>query len=128
MAHPNEDLLRRGYEAFGSGDMDTVRETLSPDIVWHVAGNGQLSGDYRGIDDVLGLFGRLFEMTQGNFRFDIHDIIANDTHGVVLATLTASVGGKDITDRQVHVWHAQDGRGTEFWGYAEDQAALDEVL
>ena len=26
MAHPNEDLLRTGFEAFGRGDMDALRE------------------------------------------------------------------------------------------------------
>ena len=35
MGHPNEDLIRRGYDAFSSGDMDTLRELFHPDIVWH---------------------------------------------------------------------------------------------
>jgi ketosteroid isomerase-like protein len=35
MGHPNEDLVRRGYDAFGSGDMQTLRELFHPDIVWH---------------------------------------------------------------------------------------------
>ena len=26
MGHPNEDLIRRGYDAFSSGDMQTLRE------------------------------------------------------------------------------------------------------
>ena len=26
MAHPNEELVRRGYEAFAKGDMETLRE------------------------------------------------------------------------------------------------------
>ena len=33
MAHPNEELLRRGYEAFAAGDMDTVLSIFHPDIV-----------------------------------------------------------------------------------------------
>ena len=33
MGHPNEDLIRRGYDAFSSGDMDTLRELFHPDIV-----------------------------------------------------------------------------------------------
>jgi hypothetical protein len=35
MAHPNEELVRRGYEAFATGDMETLRELLDPEIVWH---------------------------------------------------------------------------------------------
>jgi uncharacterized protein len=46
MGHPNEDLIRRGYDAFSSGDMDTLRELFHPDIVWHAPGRSQLAGDH----------------------------------------------------------------------------------
>jgi hypothetical protein len=29
------DLARRGYEAVRSGDFETVREFLDPDVKWH---------------------------------------------------------------------------------------------
>ena len=45
MSHPNEDLIRRGYDAFSRGDMDTLRELFHPDIVWHAPGRSQLAGD-----------------------------------------------------------------------------------
>jgi ketosteroid isomerase-like protein len=35
MAHPNEELVRKGYDAFNRGDMDTLRELFDPEIVWH---------------------------------------------------------------------------------------------
>ena len=56
MGHPNEDLIRQGYDAFSSGDMDTLRELFHPDIVWHASGRSQLAGDHQGVDTVLGLF------------------------------------------------------------------------
>ena len=46
MGHPNEDLIRQGYDAFSSGDMDTLRELFHPDIVWHASGRSQLAGDH----------------------------------------------------------------------------------
>jgi len=55
MAHPNEELVRRGYDAFASGDMDTRRELFDPQIVWHFAGRSPLAGDHRGVDAVLGV-------------------------------------------------------------------------
>jgi ketosteroid isomerase-like protein len=42
MGHPNEDLIRQGYDAFSSGDMDTLGELFDPDIVWHAPGRSQL--------------------------------------------------------------------------------------
>ena len=54
--HPNLELLRRGYAAYGSGDMDTINELFADDVVWHVAGRNPLSGDYNGKEQVFGFF------------------------------------------------------------------------
>ena len=84
MGHPNEDLIRRGYDAFSRGDMDTLLELYHPDIVWHASGRNQLAGDHRGVDAVFGFFGQTMELTGGNFRVEVHDVVANDQHGVGL--------------------------------------------
>src|SRR5207244_733997 len=59
MAHPNEDLVRRGYEAFGTGDMATLNELFADDIVWHAPGRNQLAGTYRGKDEVFATFAKV---------------------------------------------------------------------
>jgi uncharacterized protein len=125
--HPNIEHARRGYAAFGSGDLATLSELIADDAVWHARGVGPLSGDYRGRDQVFGFFGRLAEETGGTFRLDVHDILANDEHTAVLATLTASRGGKSIEVPVVNVSHNDDnGRITEFWTSTTDpQAGLD---
>ena len=78
MAHPNEDLLRQGYQAFATDDIDTVLSLFAQDIVWHMAGTSQLAGDYRGHQQVVGFFGRIMELSGGTFRLDIHDVLAVD--------------------------------------------------
>jgi uncharacterized protein len=35
MVHPNEELVRRGFDAFSKGDVDTLRELFDTDAVWH---------------------------------------------------------------------------------------------
>ena len=59
MAHSNEDLARRGYDAFTRGDMQAVSDVFADDIVWHVGGRSPLAGDYRGKDEVLGFLAKL---------------------------------------------------------------------
>ena len=59
--HPNVEYARRGYAAFGSGDLATLSELIADDAVWHAQGVGPLSGDYHGRDQVFGFFGRLAE-------------------------------------------------------------------
>ena len=43
-------------------------QLLADDIVWRSPGRNPLSGDYRGKDAVLALFGRLAEETGGTLR------------------------------------------------------------
>src|ERR671935_2644735 len=128
MAHPNEELIRRGYEAFGKGDMDTIRGLFADDIVWHAPGRSQFSGDFRGVDEVLGQFARLFEETNGTFNVEIHDVLANDEHVVVLAVARGERSGKTLEDRGVQVFHVKDGKVTEQWLHSEDQYAADEFF
>ena len=42
MAHPNEDLIRKGYQAFAAQDMATLNELFADDVVWHAQGRNQL--------------------------------------------------------------------------------------
>jgi uncharacterized protein len=122
--HPNVELLRKGYEAFASGDMETVDALFADDISWHSPGSNPLAGDYAGKAQVLAMFAKLFEITEGTFRQEIHDIVANDEHGVVLVNASWDTP-KAFSGRGVHVLHVKDGKVAEFWLYNEDQAAAD---
>lgn len=126
MAHPNEDLLRRGYDAFGRGDMAAIAELFADDIVWHFPGNNPLAGDYKGRDNVLAFFGKSVEQAGGTLRVEVHDILANDEHGVALTRSTAQRGGKSLDDLGVQVFHIRDGKAVESWSHLGDQAAIDE--
>ncbi|HEV8166900.1 MAG TPA: nuclear transport factor 2 family protein [Actinomycetota bacterium] len=128
MGHPNEDLVRRGYDAFSRGDMQTLRELFHPDIVWHAPGRNQLAGDHRGVDAVLGYFGRTMELTGGAFTVEVHDVVAGDEHTVGLQSVHAERGGRTLDDNGVLVFHLRDGRVTEVWQYWADPYAADELF
>lgn len=126
--HPNVQLLRKGYEAFGKGDMETIDQVFDDDIVWHEGGRNPLSGEYKGKDQVFGLFGKLIELTEGTLTIDVHDVIANDEHGVALVTLSASRGGRSFSGTSVDVFHIRNGKAVEFWDNVTDRYGLDEVF
>jgi ketosteroid isomerase-like protein len=126
MAHPNEDLVRRGFAAFGTGDIATLRELLADDVIWHIGGRSPIAGDYKGIDEVLGFFAQLAERAGGTFRIDVHDLLANDEHVVALVKGTAERDGKMLNDNGAQVFHVQGGKVTEEWFHAGDQYATDE--
>jgi ketosteroid isomerase-like protein len=80
VAHPNETRFREGYAAFQRGDIEALRnDYFTEDVVWHSSGKNPLSGDYRGIDEVMRAFGKLLEATGGDFSLEIHDCIASLT-------------------------------------------------
>jgi uncharacterized protein len=126
MAHPNEELLRQGYEAFAKGDLGTVMSIFDEDIVWHSPGRSPLAGDFKGHQQVQEFFGRLFEVSGGTFRNEIHDILANDEHAVVMVQVRAERSGKSLEAVTCHVWHLRDGKATEFWNLILDPYASDE--
>jgi hypothetical protein len=126
--HPNEELIRRGYAAFSGGDMETLRQLFHPDVVWHAPGRNQLSGDHRGVDAVLGYFGRTMALTEGAFRIDVHDVVANDEHAVGLNSVHAERAGRTLEDRNTLVFHVRDARVTEVWQFWADPYAADEVF
>jgi uncharacterized protein len=128
MAHPNEDLLRRGYEAFGSGDMDTVLAVLDDDILWHTGGSSQITGHYRGHQEVMAHLRQLAELSSGSFHVDVHDIVANDALGVVLVTVSGERNGQTMAARAADIWQLADGKATQRWTYAEDQTAFDKFF
>jgi ketosteroid isomerase-like protein len=126
MAHPNEELLRKGYEAFATGDLDTVMAVFDDDIVWHSPGRNSLAGDYKGHQQIQEFFGRIFEMSGGTFSNEIHDILVNDEHAVVMVKTHAERSGKSLDSLVCHVWHLKNGKATEFWNLALDPYAADE--
>jgi ketosteroid isomerase-like protein len=126
MTHPNETLTREALAAFQRGDMDAIQAYFAPNIVWHVPGRGQLAGDFTGVGEVLGFFGKTMELSNGTFRLEVHDVLANDEHAAVLSTITAEREGRSLHSNGVQILHIQDGRAVESWLHPDDQYAVDE--
>ncbi len=114
MTHPNAELVRSGYEAFGRGDIPAVLAVFADDIVWHIGGRNLLSGDYHGHDGVIAFFTKLMELSGGTFKLSVHDITASDRHVIAIVDLTAERDGKPWENNGIHVWHLADGKVAEF--------------
>jgi hypothetical protein len=128
-AQANLAVLRKGYEAFQSGNLDQLRdEIFDPDIVWHSPGRGPLAGDFRGADAVIGLFVKQFEMTNGTFKVDVHDFLVSDEHAVALGAVSGERNGQSLTSNYVHVCHFRDGKVSEAWIVDYDPQTADEFF
>jgi uncharacterized protein len=121
MAHPNEDLLREGYAAFGRGDLDALRDQFfAPDISWHYPGKNPFAGDYQGVGEVMGWLMRTFELSGGTIRVELNNVVASDDLAVALTTVSAQREGKALSDDTVQVFRIRDGKAIEVWNYPAD--------
>ena len=127
--HPNVTLVKEGFDALEKGDMSWFDQHTADDVVWHVGGNSKWAGTYEGKAKVMDLFGRQMQAMGGPPQAEIHDVLANDDHVVVMGSAKAS--GKDGSSAEwkyVNVFHIKDGKTTEAWGMAENDAAVDPFL
>ena len=61
--HSNAAVVRRGYEAFASGDAETLAALIAEDAVWHVGGRNLFSDTYQGREAIFTYFRKLREFT-----------------------------------------------------------------
>ncbi len=122
----NVELVRRGFEAFNSGDMATLVEIFAEDAVWHVAGSGVLSGTKQGRDAVLAYFGELGARSQGSFRANVQDIVGGENHTVAIQQTHGEANGRTLEMGSVIAFVVRDGKVTEGREYSEDTAGWDE--
>jgi uncharacterized protein len=127
--HPNVTLVKEGFDAFSKGDMSWFDQHTADDIVWHVGGNSKWAGEYKGKAATLDLFARQMQAIGEPPDADIHDILGNDDHVVVLGNAKATAqDGSSAEWKYVNVFHIKDGKTTEAWGMAENDAAVDPFL
>ena len=126
--HPNVTIAREGFEAFQSGDSAWLNEHMADDIVWHVGGNSKWAGTYEGKAQVLQVFARQAQ-AMGEMTVDTHDVLANDDHVISIGTAKATAAdGSSAEWKFAQIMHIKDGKLTEAWGMAENDAVVDPFL
>jgi ketosteroid isomerase-like protein len=96
MADSKEDIIRRGYKAFGEGDMETLGSLYSPDVVQSQSGNNPTSGEHKGVDNVMALYGQLFELSGGTFSVDLKSVKTQGDKVVSVHHATGKREGKTL--------------------------------
>jgi ketosteroid isomerase-like protein len=124
MADSKEGIIRRGYQAFGEGDMEHFRSIYTPDVVQQQAGNNQTSGEYKGIDQVLGLYGKLFELSGGTFSVDLKSVKAEGDKVVTVHHAKGEREGKTLdADESIEFTFSGDKISRLDLTYSDEAAA-----
>lgn len=119
-------VVRRGYEAFNSGDMDTLAELFDESASWHTPGRSSLAGDHEGRDAVFAYFGKLGGETEGTFRAELDHLLAGDGRVVGVHHNRAERNGKRLDVGVCLVFELKDGRIADGREHSQDLYAWDE--
>jgi ketosteroid isomerase-like protein len=129
MANPNEELVRKGYDLFGKGDLDGLAQIMADDVVHSFPGNSQISGEHKGRDAAFAMYGKLFELSGGTFKADLQSATATGDDTVVAKHRhSATRDGTTIDVEETLTFTIEDGQMSRLESsfQAGDQPAVDD--
>lgn len=115
--HPNVEMVRRAHEAIAHGGFAAMADYLADDVVWHEIGRSE---PRHGKAELAAGTGDVdYEIT-----FEVHDILGNDEHVIVLGDAHGTRAGKTLDYRTAEIYHVRDGKISERWAFSDDTAAI----
>jgi len=113
MPHVSEELVRKAYEALGTGDPDKIAEYWAEDMVWEVPGHNQLSGWKIGRDEFIAFMQKVGELSGNSFRMKQIAIMTNGEYSTDVTNNTgtrADNPNKKLDIDVAHVLRWRDGK------------------
>jgi len=126
MAHPNVETIRKGFEAFMKGDIETARSIFHPNVAWHTPGRSPFAGDLEGFDAIARWGSQLVERSAGSFREELISVQADDKWAFQLTKYHAERKGRRIEDYSWNIFRMVDGRVAESWVGFGDLKSFDD--
>jgi ketosteroid isomerase-like protein len=126
--HPNQLLVRRGFEAFNTGDIDTLVEVIAEDAVQVMPGTNMFSGEHKGREAILAMYGRIFEETGGTFRADLESTYANGHLVVAIYHGSGQRQGRTLDQRYALLFEIEGGQAVRLTDMPNDVEANDRFL
>jgi uncharacterized protein len=123
----NAAIVRRGYEAFGSGDLETLAGLFGENVSWHTPGRSPLAGGVVGREAVFARLGRYLAETGGTFRADLKRLLTDEEGRVIgIHHDVAERHGKHLDVYCCIVFEVEDGRIVEGREHIYDLRAWDD--
>ena len=108
---------RKAYANFARGDLEGYWSVCADDFTFHVPGVSRFAGSSQGKERFMAMIGTVMQLTGGPFEETVHDVLANDEHGVVLAihrfAHRFAQDGVPKEYRTAYVYHIRDGKLAE---------------
>src|SRR5437868_14039011 len=108
--HPNPQLLRRLFAAFGRRDGAAVAAMFDHDVGWRVGGRNPMTGEYSGGREVVKFLRRTTQATDGTYFSELRYAFADDDRGVAVYRARGRRNGRALDIDQALLCPFRDGR------------------
>jgi uncharacterized protein len=103
MSNQNIEATKKGYDAFGAGDLEGALSVFDDSVEWTLNGESVIGGTYRGKGEITELFKQLGEKTT---KVETKQFLADGDVVIVLTEVTA--GGE--TSQEADVFTFSNGK------------------
>lgn len=122
----NIELVQKGYQAFGSGNIPALLDLFDTNIEWRAPNfeGSPFKGSYDGREAVGEFFQKLGEVEEFSL-FEPREFIAQGDKVVVLGAFSATVKatGRKYQSDWIHIFNVRDGKVTNFFEMFDTAAA-----
>jgi uncharacterized protein len=127
MSETNRTTIRTIYESFSSGDYSRGLGLCDPKVTFQIAGKSPLAGKYDATTFVSGLVSKWKELSGGQYKLEVHDILASDRHAVALTSVKFLKNGQSVEYRSAQVWRIENGKPVAWYEYLRDTNQFDAI-
>lgn len=122
------ELVKRGYEAWNSGDRSWVLEHMSEDVEWISPPEDPDPGTYRGHEGVEQFWAQ-WRAAVGQLRFTAEETIEAGDHVVVVARRSGrgETSGLEVSDQVIQVFTFEGEKCVLVREYYDRAKALREI-
>jgi ketosteroid isomerase-like protein len=98
---------------------------IAEDAVWRVPGTTPVSREYRGREEIFGLFRDTRSLTDGTYRSELRWAVADGDHAVAVYRARGTRNGREIDIDQALLIDLRDGRWQQVLAVPTDPQAFE---
>jgi ketosteroid isomerase-like protein len=96
--------------AFNAGDLSALADRVAPDVVYHIPGRATVSGQFHGIDEVIGAFQRLRKESGDTIAAEPGLVLRDADTVMFTARVTAEHDGRTLDVQNAYVFRFRGGK------------------
>jgi ketosteroid isomerase-like protein len=109
--------------------MDTLMTFYNDDAVHIVPGASQVSGAHKGKESIVGLYGKLFELSGGTLDIQLEHVLSDGGNRVVaIHTSSMEKDGEEFRQTEVLLFSFVNGKVAEIQDFFADIALSDRLF